>query len=133
MTKEEHIAYWLKSAEKDWETLEHLLKAKRYVHTLFFGHLYVEKISKAVWISRNTENTPPKSHNILSILQRANVVLTEDQQTFLLKLHPYQIEGRYSEDIDTLYEITDADLTNEYIETIKIVVQCLHKLLQSNK
>ena len=82
MTKKEHIDYWLKSAEKDWETIKFLLKGKRYVHELFFGHLYLEKILKALWVKNNKENYPPKIHNLLSILKQAKIELEENQQLF---------------------------------------------------
>lgn len=129
MTKKEHIEYWLKSAQKDLETMHYLLKGKKYVHALFFGHLYIEKISKALWIKNNGENYPPKIHNILSILEKANVKLEEEQQLFLLKLNRYQIEGRYPEDIDKLYKITKKDLANEYSVKLKEIAKCLQKKL----
>jgi hypothetical protein len=48
MTKQVHIDYWLKSAEKDWEIMEYLMKGGKFVHALFFGHLYLEKLTKAL-------------------------------------------------------------------------------------
>ena len=130
MTKKEHIDYWLKSAEKDWETMKFLLKGKRYVHALFFGHLYLEKILKALWVKNNKENYPPKIHNLLSILKQAKVELEEEQQMFLLKLNQYQIEGRYPEDVEKLYKITDKKLADDYLKQIKTIGECLLKNLQ---
>lgn len=130
MNKQDHIAYWLKSASKDLETMNYLFKGRRYVHTLFFGHLYIEKISKALWVKSNKENYPPKIHNILSILKQAETTLDEVQLLFLLKLNQYQIEGRYPEDIEKLYKITNRPLVNEYLKSIKTIAQCLLNKLQ---
>lgn len=97
------------------------------IHALFFGHLYIEKISKALWIKNNEENYPPKIHNILSLLKQANITLDDEQQLFLLKLNQYQIEGRYPEDIEKLYKITDVKLTLDYFGQIKKIAQCLQE------
>jgi len=130
MTKKEYIQYWLKSAEQDLATMNYLFKGRRYVHALFFGHLYIEKISKALWVKNNKENYPPKIHNILAILKQAEHELDEEQQLFLLKLNQYQIEGRYPEDVEKLYKITRRQLTLEYFTTIKTIAQCLLSKLQ---
>ncbi len=50
MTKQELIAHWLKTSEVDEITMHYLFKDGRYAHCLFFGHLYLEKICKALWI-----------------------------------------------------------------------------------
>jgi HEPN domain-containing protein len=125
MTKEEYIEYWLKSSKDDLGTMKYLFKGKRYVHALFFGHLYIEKISKSLWIKNNKENYPPRIHNILTILQQAKIILDEEYLLFLLKLNQYQVEGRYPEDIEKLYKITNRKLTLQYITTIKTIAQCL--------
>ena len=130
MNQQKHIEHWLASAGKDWDVLLHLMKGKKYVHTLFFGHLYLEKLSKALWVQNNKENYPPKTHNLLKILSEANVTLNEDAQLFLLKLNKYQIEGRYPEDIEKLYAITHKELATEYINKIKHLDKCLRKQLQ---
>ncbi len=130
MTKQEHIAYWLNSVAEDVETMNYLFAGKRYVHALFFGHLYIEKISKALWIKNNEENYPPKIHNILALLKQANIILEDEQQVFLLKLNQYQIEGRYPEDIENLYKKTDIKLSLDYFEQIKIIAQCLQEKMQ---
>ncbi len=130
MTKEEYITYWLKSSEADLVTMEYLFKGKHYVHALFFGHLYIEKISKSLWVKNNIENYPPKIHNILTILQQAKIILEEKDLLFLLKLNQYQIEGRYPEDMEKIFNLTDEQLTMTYITTIKTIAQCLQKKLQ---
>ena len=104
--------------------MEYLLKGKKYVHALFFGHLYLEKLAKTLWVINGTENIPPKTHNLLKLLNEAGVELEESQQVFLLKLNQYQIEGRYPEDIDKLYKFTNSKLTAEYIKEIKKLKKC---------
>ena|ERR1035437_7421569 len=130
MTKEEHINHWLKTADEDMKTMYLLYKEKKYVHALFFGHLHLEKYCKALWIKNNESNTPPKIHNLLTILERANVTVEEDKKIFLLKLNQYQLEGRYPSDWDKLWKITNGSLTTNYVETIKEISKCILKKLQ---
>jgi HEPN domain-containing protein len=130
MTKQEHIDYWLKSAEKDWEIMEFLMKGGKFVHSLFFGHLYLEKLAKALWVKNNTENIPPKIHNLLKLLKSAKIEVTEEQQLFMLILNKYQIEGRYPDDIEKLYKFTNKKLATEYLKSIKELKKCFLKMMQ---
>jgi len=40
MEKREIILYWLQSADQDYDTMKFLFKNNRFVHALFFGHLF---------------------------------------------------------------------------------------------
>ena len=130
MDKREHIDYWLRIAEKDMDMMTYLMEGKRYVQTLFFGHLYLEKIAKALWVKNNTENIPPKTHNLLKIIKEANLDLADEDQAFLIKLNQYQIVSRYPEDIDKLYKYTDKQLTEEYLNQITRIEKCLREKMQ---
>ena len=129
MDKKGLINYWLQSGKEDQDTMEHLLKGKRFVHALFFGHLYLEKLCKAVWVSNHKEDHPPRTHNLLKLLEEAGVKLDDENMVFLLKLNRYQIEGRYPEDIDKLHKITNEKLTVGYFANIKTIAECLLKEL----
>jgi HEPN domain-containing protein len=42
------VLYWLESAEGDWDVANHLFEKGDYSYSLFFGHLTIEKILKAI-------------------------------------------------------------------------------------
>ena len=107
----------------------YLMEDNRYVYVLFFAHLYLEKIAKALWVQNNIDNVPPKTHNLLKLINESYVALPTQDQAFLIKLNQYQIESRYPEDIDKLYKITDKILTEEYLNKINLIEQCLRKNL----
>jgi len=51
MTKEQHIKYWVDTAQYDWSGTEEAFNiTKRYMHCLFWAHLTLEKLAKAHWI-----------------------------------------------------------------------------------
>ena len=130
LSKQKHIEYWLNSAEKDKEVIDYLLKGKKYVHALFFAHLFLEKLCKAAWIKKHNENTPPKIHNLLKLIKEAAIELGEQDQLFLLKFNQYQIEGRYPDDIEKLYKVTNQDLTENYILETNRIATCIQEHLQ---
>jgi HEPN domain-containing protein len=45
MTKEEHIKYWLETAEEDWKVANHFSKKGDYACCLFIAHLVIEKLN----------------------------------------------------------------------------------------
>lgn len=51
------IAYWAESSAYDLETGATLLRSKKYPYALFFGHLAIEKILKAL-VVKHTGTRP---------------------------------------------------------------------------
>ncbi|MBP7496863.1 MAG: HEPN domain-containing protein [Bacteroidales bacterium] len=129
MTKEEHIHYWIKSAETNKETMYYLFQGNKYVDSLFFGHLYLEKICKALWVKNNENNFPPKMHNLLFILEKAGIKLDENDSEFLDILNRYQLEGRYPDYINLIHKETDLDSCLQYINKINNIAQWLMRML----
>ncbi len=60
---QKQIDYWTQGSDDDFETAGILIENKKYVHWLFFCHLSIENIIKAL-IVKNTQDIPQKSHDI---------------------------------------------------------------------
>ena len=93
---EKQIEYWKSGAESDLETADILIQNKKYVQGLFFCHLSIEKITKALFAKVN-EQIPPKSHDIFYLANRSAIILPEEKQIIVQILMKYQLEGRYPE------------------------------------
>jgi HEPN domain-containing protein len=129
MNKNEHINYWTKSSEDDWTTAITLFESKRFLHSLFFAHLSIEKIIKALWVKNCENNIPPKIHNLVKLIMDSKVELSDEQMKFLFEFNDFQIEGRYP---DYLFEINKKctyEFTTNIFEEIKKVKICLLKNL----
>jgi HEPN domain-containing protein len=127
MTKEQHIEYWIKSAESDMEAIEALFEADKFIHALFFAHLVLEKWCKAHFVKDNESNIPPKTHNLVRLTQLTNLDLEEEQLLFLEEFNDFQLEGRYP---DYLFEINrrcDKIYTTQLLEQVKLILQCLQE------
>lgn len=88
------IAYWNKSASDDWRTTHHLFDKRDYVESLFFAHLYIEKLLKALAVKR-TRSTAPWGHKLVKLAQEAGLELTSEQSEFLERVSQYNIRTRY--------------------------------------
>ncbi len=90
------IEYWRNGSFDDFETAKILIENRKYIHGLFFCHLSIEKIIKAL-VVKATNEIPPKSHDLFFLSQRAQIELSEENQLILQVLMKYQLEGRYPE------------------------------------
>ena len=79
ITKGAHIKFWLEQAEDDWSAVDTLFKGKKYLQSLFFAHLVIEKLCKSVWIKYNEGNVPPKTHNLIYLLSSTTIEITDEK------------------------------------------------------
>jgi len=84
MTKQQYIDYWINTSENDWDTVEALFVGKRYMHSLFWAHLVLEKLAKAHWVKNHEENIPPKVHNIVWLLEESGVNLGNEIMDYFI-------------------------------------------------
>ena len=94
MDVQKQVEYWCSSAEEDLEAARSLLKKRHLRHALFFAHLAMEKTLKA-HVSRQTEQVPPKIHNLERLAQIAGLRLDPNRTSFMRRFDVYQLEGRY--------------------------------------
>jgi HEPN domain-containing protein len=57
--KESVANSWTESAERDWKTMNHLVKSKDYAWSLFLGHLVIEKLLKALIVKKISKHLLP--------------------------------------------------------------------------
>lgn len=119
MTKEEHIKYWRASAQHDLETAAAIYKSKRYDWCLFVGHLALEKVLKALFVDRNDNNIPPKTHNLVKLAELANINLDDEQKFFLDKISDFNIQTRYPDYAQEFYQRYDKKFAKEHLSKIK--------------
>ena len=120
LTKEEHIKYWVGTAKRDWKTIQNMFGAKDYMPALFFSHLHLEKLCKALWVKNNNGNTPPKIHNLVKILDEAKISCSPEQKAFMVIMNNFQLEGRYPDYLDSLYKLYKKKNTGAILEQVQI-------------
>ena len=125
MTKADHVAHWLTTADKNWQQLHNMAKAGDYVPALFWAHLCIEKLSKALWVKENTEITPPRTHDIIKLLTATSFQPTPAQVTLLTDLNRFQLEGRYPDYTHRLERLATAAYTQAKLNDVADFRQCL--------
>jgi len=130
MTKEEHIQYWLRQVNSDWEAADALYKANLFVQSLFWAHLTLEKLCKALWVKKNVGNTPPLVHNLVKIAVQTGESFSVQELEFFSDMNTFQIKGRYPDYADNLAETVTREVCEEYLENTKKMMSCLQEKLQ---
>ena len=130
MTKEEHINYWAKQVDEDFDCAIVLSQAKHFAQSLFWAHLALEKLTKALWIKKNEGNTPPFVHNLLRLITQTNEYFSEEQLQFINEMNAFQIKGRYPDYAESLEKTITKEICEEYLTETKKMIQCLQGKLQ---
>lgn len=123
------VKNWLDSARYDLETAQHMYKSGRYIYTIFFCHLALEKILKAK-AQEVTGKLPPKTHNLRYLLNLSTLEVPEDILEFLSKLSDVSIPTRYPEDFTKLLDAYDKRKVSEYKDKTKEAFEWIRKSLK---
>jgi HEPN domain-containing protein len=130
MTKEEHIIYWAKQVDDDFDCANVLFQANHFAQSLFWAHLALEKLTKALWIKKNDGNTPPFVHNLLRLITQTNEHFSEEQLQFINEMNSFQIKGRYPDYAESLERTITKEICEEYLTETKKMILCLQGKLQ---
>ena len=92
---------WLKQADYDMDTAEAMFDTARYFYAVFMAHLAVEKALKGLY-QEKLNKIPPKTHNLVVLLNRAGVRPPEGHDLVLARLTEAHVVTRYPDDLETL-------------------------------
>ncbi len=97
MSDYDKVQYWIEMAGYDYETSKAMLNTKRYLYVGFMCHQTIEKIIKAVLVSRFPDQSVPYIHNLTKLAKSADIYkdMEETQKDILDTLEPLNIEARY--------------------------------------
>jgi len=121
MTKQEHIQYWILTAEKDWEVVNALFRDGNYLYSLYFAHLTMEKLLKAHWVKDNNDNYPVRTHNLIKLAECTTLAFSEDDLVFLERLNDFQLEGRYPDYQLKIYQTCTKKFTEPILERVQAI------------
>ncbi|MFH1107902.1 MAG: HEPN domain-containing protein [Planctomycetota bacterium] len=88
------VRYWRDGSADDLEAARTLLVGGKIRQAGFFVHLAIEKAVKACAVAA-TRDLPPRSHDLLFLVQRLGIALTDAQRDFMGRVQVYCLEGRY--------------------------------------
>jgi HEPN domain-containing protein len=100
---EKTIKYWLDGAAYDLETGRSLLESKRFPYALFFGHLSLEKVLKAL-VVKATQQHALYTHSLTLLASKTNLEIPESILDQLAEFTQFHLESRYPDDKKEFYE-----------------------------
>ncbi len=100
------IKYWKLTAEHDYKTMLALFKSKRYSDSLFYGHIVLEKILKAL-VVQNTGNEAPKIHDLFRLAELSKQNLSNENLKYLKRVNRYNMRTRYPDEKLNFYKMCD--------------------------
>ncbi len=121
--------YWIESSDEDYNVMKLLRRNNKNSYCLFFGHLVIEKLMKALY-AKNNRNAPhaPKSHDLLYLAEKTKLELNERLEDLLDTITRFNINARYDDYRKEFYlkctdEYTEQQLRN--IEEVRIWLKSL--------
>ncbi len=122
------IEYWQNSAEYDLGVADVLLEKCKYHYSLFFGHLSLEKILKAIFVKFTSEHAPI-THSLPLLAQKSGLNIDPSHLEKLAEFMEFYLEGRYPGDLEMVHKKFDRSFTQKKLAEIKEVFQWLKKKL----
>ncbi len=74
---------WLKQSDYDLNTANAMFQAERYFYAVFMRHLSIVKAQGLLQFKHG--GLPPKTHNLIRLLHKANVTPNESESRFHVK------------------------------------------------
>jgi HEPN domain-containing protein len=113
---------WLKQADCDMDTAEFMAKGGRYFYAVFMCHLATEKALKGLY-QQKLQETPPKTHNLIRLLERIGLVPDRDLGRAMTRLNETNVTTRYPDDIDRLQSAYTQETTAQILsQTQRILI-----------
>jgi len=108
---------WILQAEYDMGTADVMFNTGRYIYAVFMCHLAIEKALKGIFLLKLGE-IPPKTHNLIFLLNSMGVKPNEETGIFIAKLNETSITVRYPDDLMVLQKDYTKEVTADIIDII---------------
>ena len=126
---EKDVRNWLDLSHYDLKTAEAMFSTRRYLYVLFTCQQAVEKMLKGL-VVKNTQQFPPKTHNLIRLAQLAAIELDKRQSEFLNDLSFYYLETRYPEEIRAISKKINREMASDYLKKTKEMLRWLRQKIQ---
>ncbi len=115
---------WIASAKYDIESARHMFDTRRYIHVIFFCHLAIEKMLKAI-VAESQDRHPPYTHDLYELIRLGHLDIPEAHQVVIAKLNQLSIATRYPEDLDQLVKSYPKSVAADFLKQSKAVLKWL--------
>jgi len=121
--------FWKEEAEEALQVAKHLFEKRDFSYALFFGHLAIEKILKAIYVMIKKEQAP-YLHNLLALAEQAGISLSDLRKEYLIKITAFNLESRYPDEKRSFRKKCDEEYTGKELRQIEELFAWLTSMLQ---
>lgn len=122
-------SYWIEEATESLQVTRHLYEKKDYSYSLFFAHLAIEKILKAIYVSKKNEHAP-YIHNLQRLAELSDIKLSDEQRDALIEITTFNLESRYPDERRSFRNKCTEAFTKKEIERAEDIFKWLKSILQ---
>ena len=124
------VKYWLEGAAYDLDTGRSLLESKRFPYALFFGHLALEKLLKAI-VVKTTKEHAPLTHSLPFLAGKSKIEIPESIVDRLAEYTEFHIEPRYPDEKKDFYKKCTEEFAHDKFKGMEDVYQWLIQRLET--
>lgn len=114
------IEYWKTSALDAFDSSDKLFRSKKYNHSLFFVHLALEKILKALYIQIK-KDSPPPIHDLIRLSEKSGLDLDEKTKLELVEISTFNVSARYDDYKFEFYKKATREYSEKWRNISKII------------
>ena len=120
--------YWLEEASEALKVAWDLYEKADYTYSLFFGHLSIEKLLKAIYVEKNREHAP-YLHNLLRLAEISGIELNDAHKDLLIKITTFNVESRYPDEKRSFRKKCTQDFTINELNQIEDIYKWLKSMI----
>jgi len=129
MDKQDKVNYWIQTAENDWIVAGHLFEREDYPYALFFGHLTIEKLLKAILVSKFDE-PPPYTHRLTYLAEKAKLEISPKRMEIMEIITDFNLEARYPDEKFSFHKKCTREFTEANLKKIEEIRKWLLKMIR---
>ena len=126
--KNKLIQYWINGSDDDYDTMIAMYDKRRYSWSLFLGHLMIEKLLKAYFVTVNSEY-PPFIHNLLRLAEKSGLNLNDDYKQQFATITAFNINARYDDYKMSFKQRCTPEYTKEWLDKLKMLRKWIKELI----
>ncbi len=121
--------FWLDGAVRDMQAAVSLIQhAKLYPNGLFFVHLSLEKLLKAIYVMQHGKHAP-LTHNLLYLSDFTKIALPSKMKTDLSVINEFNLSTRYPNEQIEIKKKFNKRFSEKYLRSAQEMVTWLTKNL----
>jgi HEPN domain-containing protein len=121
--------FWIEESDEAIKVANDLFEKGDYSYALFFGHLAMEKLLKAVYIKKQKSHAPP-IHNLERLAELGGVDVQYRDNDLLIRVTAYNIEARYPDIRREFRKKCTSEFTQKELDSIKDAIVWLKSILK---